>query len=549
MTRAPAASHNQDGWEEWALVLSSLRGYGSTCLQRDDRGSVSACGMEPVPYGTASQPGSDGAGCMETEAMASVKQARIGMMGLGVMGQNLALNFERNGFPVAVWARRAEATAEFTHRHSDKEILQARSPQELVAKLERPRKLFLLVKAGDAVDWTIEQVKPHLDPGDIIIDGGNSHYRDTRRREQFLSAAGFHFIGTGVSGGEHGALWGPSLMPGGKPEAYAKLRRMFEAVAAKVDDEPCVTHIGPGGSGHFVKMVHNGIEYGDMQLIAEAYDILRRVAGMEAAELAGLFGEWNRGPLESYLVEVTSRILSVVDDETGRPLVDLILDKADQKGTGGWASAAALELGVALPTIHAAITARVLSSLKDERVEAESLIRGPSPAQYTGDRGELITAVHDALHAGRICTYAQGMALIRSGARQFGWEIDLREVTRIWRGGCIIRARILEPIRRAYLDNPELANLLLDPEFLKTLSEAQPRWRRVAVLAQESGIPVPAIAASLSYFDSYRTGSLPQNLTQAQRDFFGAHLYQRVDRPDAEPVHTDWDSAAPGGES
>ncbi len=481
--------------------------------------------------------------------MASVKQAKIGMMGLGVMGQNLALNFERNGFPVAVWARRAEATAEFVQQHGDKEILNARSPQELVAKLERPRKVFLLVKAGDAVDWTLEQIKPHLDQGDIIIDGGNSHYNDTRRREQFLSAAGFHFLGTGVSGGEHGALWGPSLMPGGKPDAYAKVRRMFEAVAAKVNDEPCVAYIGPGGSGHFVKMVHNGIEYGDMQLIAEAYDILRRVAGMEAAELAGLFGEWNSGLLNSYLIDVTSRILAVVDDETGQPLVDLILDKADQKGTGGWASAAALELGVPIPTIHAAIVARVLSSLKDERVQAEALIQGPSPAGYTGDRMELISDVHDALYAGRLCSYAQGMALIQSGARQFGWEIDPGEVTRIWRGGCIIRARILEPIRRAYLENPGLPNLLLEPEFLKWLSEAQPRWRRVAVLAQELGVPVPAIAASLSYFDSYRTGSLPQNLTQAQRDFFGAHLYERVDRPGGEPVHTDWGAVAPGGES
>lgn len=486
---------------------------------------------------------------METGTMASVKQAKIGMMGLGVMGQNLALNFERNGFPVAVWARRAEAAAEFVHEHGDREILQARSPQELVAKLERPRKLFLLVRAGDAVDWTLEQIKPHLDQGDIIIDGGNSHYNDTHRREQFLSAAGFHFIGTGVSGGEHGALWGPSLMPGGKPEAYAKVRRMFEAVAAKVDNEPCVTHIGPGGSGHFVKMVHNGIEYGDMQLIAEAYDILRRVGGMEAAELALLFGEWNSGPLESYLIGITSMILAVTDMETGRPLVDLILDKGEQKGTGGWASASALELGVAIPTIHAAIVARVMSGMKEERVEAEPLIRGPSLREYAGSRAELIDAVHDALYAGRICSYAQGMALIRAGSLRYGWGIDLQEVSRIWRGGCIIRARILGRVREACRLNPEIPNLLLDPEFREWMAGAQARWRGVTAVAQERGIPVPAISASLGYFDSYRTGALPQNLTQAQRDFFGSHGYDRVDRPGADPVHTDWSALTPGGES
>jgi 6-phosphogluconate dehydrogenase len=469
--------------------------------------------------------------------------AKIGMMGLGVMGQNLILNIERNGFPVAIWDREGKVIDEFAGKQSGKQIIATRSVKEFVKSLERPRRIMIMVKAGDPVDWTIEQVLPFLEAGDILIDGGNSYFQDTRRREKDLSAKGFRFVGAGVSGGESGALWGPSIMPGGSREAYQELRPILEAIAAKVDDGPCVTHVGPDGAGHFVKMVHNGIEYGDMELIAEAYDLLRRVLRLQANEVADVFSQWNEGVMNSFLIEITAKIFTVTDEETGKPLVDLVLDKAGQKGTGRWTASEALNLGVAIPTIHAAIDARVISSLKNERlIAARELSSGreTSGIPYTADKQELIHAVHDALYASKICSYAQGMALIQAGSDEYKWEIDLAELSRIWKGGCIIRAKFLEEIKKAYKRNPQLPNLMIDPEFQSWLLDAEPRWRQAVSLGQTMGIPLLAMSASLSYFDMYRTANLPQNLTQAQRDFFGSHLYERIDQPKRGQIHTDW---------
>ena len=474
------------------------------------------------------------------------KTAKIGMIGLAVMGENLARNIERNGYPVAVYNRppsgeEPDRVSTFMEENAGGQFVPTRTPEEFVKALERPRKMILLVKAGPPVDWTIEQVLPHLEEGDIVIDGGNSYFLDTERREKELKSKGINFIGSGVSGGEKGALWGPSLMPGGDPQAYEQIRPIWESIAAKVDDGPCVTYIGPGGAGHFVKMVHNGIEYGDMQLIAEAYDIMRRVLGMSADEMADVFDEWNRGDLESFLIEITAQILRVKDPETGKPLVDLVLDKAGQKGTGKWTSAVALDLGIPIPTINAAVDGRTLSARKDERVEASKQIGGPAGEGFTGDRAEMIQAVRDALYASKICSYAQGMNLIRAGSENWNWNINLGEVSRIWKGGCIIRAQFLGKIKDAYQRRADLPNLLLDPDFNAYIQRAQSNWRRVVATAAQAGIPVPAFSASLGYFDSYRTADLPLNLTQAQRDFFGSHTYQRTDRPEAGFVHTEWE--------
>ena len=465
--------------------------------------------------------------------------AKFGMIGLGVMGQNLTLNMERNGFPVIVWEREPAALEAFINNHRQKKIIAARTLQDFAQHLERPRRIMIMVKAGPPIDWTIEQVKPYLESGDILIDGGNSQFTDTERREKELAQEGLRFVGAGVSGGESGALWGPSIMPGGAIEAWNELRPVFEAIAAKVDDGPCVTYIGPGGAGHFVKMVHNGIEYGDMQLIAEAYDILRKVVKLNASELAGVFAKWNEGPLNSFLIEITAKIFTVKDEQTGKPLVDLVLDKAGQKGTGKWTSQTALDLGIAIPTIHAAIEARMLSSLKSERVIAATQI----PALETNepvDKQEMIRAVHDALYASKICSYAQGMALIRAGSDEYQWNINLAELSRIWKGGCIIRAQLLDKIQKAYKNDPALPNLMLDPAFRTSLVECQRHWRDAVSIGQRFGIPLPAMSGSLSYFDTYRTADLPQNLTQAQRDFFGSHLYERIDQPGSGLIHTDW---------
>lgn len=472
---------------------------------------------------------------------ADTNKGQFGMLGLGVMGQNLALNIERNGYTTAVWDREFEEVEKFIKNQAqDTQILGAHSIQELVESLERPRKVMMMIKAGAPVDWTIDLLKPHLQEGDIIIDGGNSNFQDSRRREKDLAAENFRFLGTGVSGGESGALWGPSLMPGGQLEAYQELRPIFEAIAAQVDDGPCVTYCGPDGAGHFVKMVHNGIEYGDMQLIAEAYHILKDALSLENSELAEIFAEWNEGVLDSYLIDITAKIFTVVDPQSDRSLVDLVLDKAGQKGTGKWTSQVALDLGVAIPTIHAAIEARFLSALKDERVKASQSISGPPGKHYSGDEGEMIFSVRDALYASKICSYAQGFALIRAGSEKYQWDINLSEVSRIWKGGCIIRARFLDEIKQAYQRQPDLPNLLLDPSFRDWVSQAQPRWRKTVATAQDLGIPVMAMASSLAYWDTYRTANLPQNLTQAQRDFFGSHRYERVDKPELGLVHTDW---------
>jgi 6-phosphogluconate dehydrogenase len=475
------------------------------------------------------------------EKMTTVNSAKIGLIGLGVMGQNLALNIERNRYPIAVFDREPNVVDGFASLHKGKQIVPTKSPEEFVRTLERPRKIILLVKAGDPVDWTIGLIKPFLEKGDIIVDGGNSYFKDTERRELALKGEGLYLIGSGTSGGEKGALEGPSLMPGGDLQAYEQIRPIWEAIVAKVEDGPCVTYIGPGGSGHYVKMVHNGIEYGDMQLIAEAYDLLRRVLHMEAEQIAEIFEDWNQGELESYLIEITARILRVKDPETGRPLVDLVSDKAGQKGTGKWTSQIAQDLGIAIPTIEAALTARNISARKLEREAASELIRGPRPELTTGSKGDFIAAVHDALYASKICSYAQGMSLIRAGSEKWKWNINLSEVARIWQGGCIIRARFLRRIKEAYARQTDLPNLMIDEEFSNRLGQLNLNWRTVISTALQQGVPVLAMTSSLGYFDLYRTANLPLNLTQAQRDFFGSHTYERWDKPEVGFVHTEWE--------
>ncbi len=466
--------------------------------------------------------------------------SQFGVIGLGTMGRNLALNIESHGIPVAVWNLETEWIDAFVREHPGKQFTGTATFEALVAALERPRRILMMIPAGKPVDATIAKLQPLLDKGDVIIDGGNSWFEDTERREAMLRAAGIHFVGCGVSGGEEGARNGPSLMPGGPAESWTILRDVLEAIAAQTEAGPCVTHVGPGGSGHFVKMVHNGIEYGDMQLIAEAWDVLRRGLELSAAEASVVFDTWNDGPLESFLTELTAKIGGVMDPVTGQALVDVVQDKAGQKGTGRWTATLALELGVAIPTIAAAIDARVLSSLKDERVAASKTLTGPEPSAVFGREGrrQAIEDLHEALYAARVCTYAQGMALIRAGSEKHTWGINLAEIGRIWKGGCIIRARLLDPVRRAFEARPDLANLLMDPTLGNAVELAQEGWRRTTARAAVAGLPLPAHSSALAYFDSYRSARLPQNLTQAQRDAFGAHTYERVDRPGA--VHSDW---------
>jgi 6-phosphogluconate dehydrogenase len=461
--------------------------------------------------------------------------ASFGIIGLAVMGRNLALNVEEHGFDVAAWNLEPETTDQFLAQNPGKKLRGARSLEELVAQLARPRRILMMIKAGAPVDMTLDKLAPFLEEGDIVIDGGNSWFQDTRRREAGYRAKGLNFVGMGVSGGEDGARHGPSLMPGGSDFAYDNLAEVLQAIAAKTESGPCVTHVGADGAGHFVKMVHNGIEYGDMQLIAEAYDILHRGVGLEAAELADVFDAWNKGPMESFLVEITAKIFR--KREGDRALVDLVEDKAGQKGTGKWTAQVALDCAVPIPTIAAALDARLLSSMKAERVAAAARLPGPAPAR--ADRS-LIGDVEQALFAAKVCSYAQGMSLIRAGAAEYQWRIDPKEIARIWKGGCIIRARFLDGIMNAFGRKPDLANLLLDEDFAARVGRAQDSWRRVVGAAQAAGIPVPALSGSLAYYDSYRTPRLPQNLTQAQRDAFGAHTYERLDRPELGFVHTDW---------
>jgi 6-phosphogluconate dehydrogenase len=465
-------------------------------------------------------------------------KADIGVIGMAVMGQNLALNIESRGYTVAVYNRTAEKTRELAEGEGKgRKLLPAFSLEQFVASLASPRKVFLMVQAGKAVDELIGQLEPLLARGDILIDGGNSFFQDTIRRSKAAEAKGLLFIGTGVSGGEEGALRGPSMMPGGHRAAYDATGKIFRDIAAKVGADPCCAYIGTDGAGHYVKMVHNGIEYGDMELISEAYFIMKNVLGMSHDEMHEEFARWNRGDLESYLIEITAEILAKKDGQTGQPLVEAILDRAGQKGTGKWTSESALDLGVAAPTIAEAVFARCVSAIKSERVEAAKLIEGPT-ASFKGDRKEFVESIREALYASKICSYAQGFSLLRAAAAEYKWDLRYGEIASLWRGGCIIRARFLGRIKEAYDRNPGLANLILDPYFRGVAVQAQPKWRRVVATATELGVPIPAFSSALSWFDSYRSARLPANMIQAQRDYFGAHTYERVDTPGS--FHTEW---------
>jgi 6-phosphogluconate dehydrogenase len=466
-------------------------------------------------------------------------QCDIGVVGLGVMGSNLALNMERHGFRVAGYDLDAAKAAAFvTGAGAGKRLEAARSADALIALLQTPRRVLLMVPAGPPVDSAIAHLQGSLEPGDILIDGGNSFFLDTERRGTGLSAKGVHFVGAGVSGGELGALMGPSIMPGGQREAWDAIAPILRAIAAKADDGvPCVEYMGPGGAGHFVKMVHNGIEYGDMQLIAEAYDVLSRGLGLPAREARDVFAGWNQGELQSYLIEITAAVLAKEDPETGRPLVDVILDEAEQKGTGKWTTQSALDVGAATPTINAAVESRIVSSLKAEREAASRVLGGP-PVRYAGDRQRVIDAARDALYASRVTTYAQGLGLLRMASAEYKYGLNPADIARIWRAGCIIRASLLGEIMAAFERDPGLANLLVDRVFADAVARRQASWRFLVQTAVGLGIPVPATSASLAYFDAYRCERLPANLTQAQRDYFGAHTYRRVDRPGH--FHTEW---------
>ncbi len=463
---------------------------------------------------------------------------QIGVIGLAVMGKNLALNIESRGYTVSVFNRSPQKTEDLIAEAQGKNLVGTYSIEEFVNSLEKPRKILIMVQAGPATDATIEQLKPYLDQGDIIIDGGNAFFVDTLRRSKQLESEGFHFIGTGVSGGEEGALKGPSIMPGGQEEAYRLVEPILTAISAKVNDEPCCTYIGPDGAGHYVKMVHNGIEYGDMQLICEAYHILKDVLGMDAEELHHTFAEWNKGELDSYLIEITADIFTKRDEETGKPMVDVILDTAGQKGTGKWTSQSALDLGVPLSIITQAVFSRFISAIKEERIQASQLLKGPDASREIENKGEWVEAVRKALYASKICSYAQGFAQMKAASEEYNWNLQYGNIAMIFRGGCIIRARFLQNIKDAYDRNKDLPNLLLDGYFNGVIQEYQDAWRKVVALAVEKGIPVPAFSSALAYYDSYRHETLPANLLQAQRDYFGAHTYKRIDKEGV--FHTQW---------
>lgn len=468
------------------------------------------------------------------------KKADIGMIGLAVMGENLALNMESKGFTVAVWNYEIEVVDKFVNgRGAGKKFIPSHSMQELVQSIERPRKIMMMIRAGSPVDSVIENISPLLDKGDILIDGGNSNYFDTIRRYEYLKEKGIHFVGSGVSGGEEGALNGPSLMPGGANEAWAEIKPVFQSIAAKLaDGTPCCDWVGESGAGHFVKMVHNGIEYGDMQLITEAYHLMREVLGLSADELSEVFATWNKSELDSYLIEITSEIFKH-KDEDGKPLVDKILDKAGQKGTGKWTVNTALDLGTPLTLISESVFARALSAQKDERINASKILKG-SASIISPEKQLFIDQIKDALYASKIISYAQGYALLKEAANEFKWNLNYGGIALMWRGGCIIRSAFLGKINEAYTNNPELQNLLLDPFFAEKINQAQAGWRAVVAAAVTAGIPVPALSSALAYYDGYRTANLPSNLLQAQRDYFGAHTYERVDKARGEFFHTNW---------
>ena len=469
-----------------------------------------------------------------------MKKADIGLIGLAVMGENLVMNMESKGFTVAVFNRSTDKVKSFVEgRASGKNIIGAYSLQELVDALSKPRKVMMMVKAGQAVDDMIEQLLPLLDDGDIIIDGGNSHFPDTARRTAYVESCGKLYIGTGVSGGEEGALLGPSLMPGGSVQAWESVKPIFQAICAKVEDgSPCCDWVGENGAGHFVKMVHNGIEYGDMQLICEAYQLMKNVLGMSADEMHEVFAEWNEGELDSYLIEITRDILAYKDTD-GEPIVDKILDTAGQKGTGKWTTVSALDEGVPLTLIGEAVFARCLSAMKDERVQA-SKVFSKTPVTFSGDKKAFIDDIRKALYASKIISYAQGYTLMRTAAKTYNWNLNYGGIALMWRGGCIIRSVFLGKIKEAYDNNPELQNLLLDPFFKKTVEECAQSWRNVVATAALNGVSAPAMSAALSYFDGYKCDRLPANLLQAQRDYFGAHTYERLDHARGEFFHTNW---------
>ncbi len=477
--------------------------------------------------------------------MADTHEApHYGLIGLAVMGANLTLNIADHGFPIAAYNRTHSVTKEFLAGEArGKPITGAATMKEFVAAMARPRRIIILVKAGGAVDAVIAELRPLLEDGDVIIDGGNSFFQDTIRRSMEFEGSGLHFMGMGVSGGEEGARYGPSLMPGGPRDAYELVTPALEKIAAQVQDGPCVTYIGPGGAGHYVKMVHNGIEYGDMQLIAETYNIMKQALGLTAPEMSNIFARWNSGRLNSYLIEITAKVLAFADADTGQPLVDVILDQAEQKGTGRWTSGNAIELGIPIPTIDAAVWSRGISSMKKLRVEAAKTLRGPGGASMedagTEKKARLLDALEGALYASKVSSYAQGMALLRAASDNYGFGLQLSEMARIWKGGCIIRAELLDTIQGAFERDPALDNLLLDPGFAETINGLNGDWRYVSRVARDLGVPIPAISASLDYFDSYRSAQLPANLIQGQRDFFGAHTFQRTDKPGV--FHNIWE--------
>ena len=466
-----------------------------------------------------------------------MQKANFGVMGLGVMGHMLALNMERNGFRVAGFDLDAAKVTAFAEDAKTKNLVAYDTLDTFLKSLEHPRRILMMVPAGSPVDSAIASLKPSLAKGDLLIDGGNTLFYDTERRSTELEELGIVYIGAGVSGGEQGALWGPSIMPGGQPQAWELVKPVFEAISAKVDGEPCVAYMGPRGAGHYVKMVHNGIEYGDMQLIAEAYDLLHRGLGLTNPELHDVFTDWNKGDLESYLIEITADIFSRYDKETDKAIVDLILDEAAQKGTGKWTSQNSFDLGAPIPTINAAVESRIISSLKEERVAASGLLVGPR-AQIKGDRAQNIATIRDALYTAKICSYAQGFAMLRMASKEYNYDLYYSEIARIWRGGCIIRARFLNDIRDAFKRNNDLPNLMVDPDFSTRMNRGQAALRALVSMAAESGIPALAFSSALAYYDAYRSNRLPANLTQAQRDYFGAHTYRRIDKEGT--FHTIW---------
>ncbi|EMW5948816.1 NADP-dependent phosphogluconate dehydrogenase [Enterococcus faecium] len=461
-----------------------------------------------------------------------MSKQQIGVVGMAVMGKNLALNIESRGYSVALFNRTGAKTTAVVEEHPDKNFKATYTIEEFVESIEKPRRILLMVKAGPATDATIQELLPHLDKGDILIDGGNTFFKDTMRRNEELANSGINFIGTGVSGGEEGALKGPSIMPGGQKEAYALVAPILEQISAKAEDgAPCVTYIGPNGAGHYVKMVHNGIEYGDMQLIAESYDLMKNILNLSVEEMADIFKEWNQGELDSYLIEITADILTRKDDEgTGKPVVDVILDEAGNKGTGKWTSQSALDLGVPLPLITESVFARYISAYKEERVQASKILSRTNDFEFTGDKKELVEKIREALYFSKIMSYAQGFAQLRVASKEFDWDLPFGEIAKIWRAGCIIRARFLQKITDAYDKNPEIENLLLDDYFVEITKKYQQSVRDVVALAVQAGVPVPTFSSAIAYFDSYRAERLPANIIQAQRDYFGAHTYERVDK-------------------